>query len=166
MKRILLSMGLVLTLSACATGPTAYGPVSEESQFGFQNTKIESDRFRVGYFGRTADEARDYALLRAAEITLAEGYSHFQILGGETLADTSPRRSGVSTSVGISSGRGYYGRGTNVGVGINLNDLGRALGGTKASHSMEIKLLRSGSSDLNVYEAASVAANIKPQVFQ
>jgi len=166
MKQFLLSMGLVLTLSACATGPTAYGPASAESQFGFQSTKIENDRFRVSYLGRTADEARDYALLRAAEISLAEGYSHFQILGGETLADEAPRRSGVSTSVGISSGRGYYGGGTNVGVGINLNDLGRALGGTKASHSMEIKLLRRGSDDLNVYDAASITANIKPQIFQ
>lgn len=166
MKHILLSLGLAFGLAACATGPTAYGPASETSEFGFDNLKIESDRFRVSYSGRTANEARDYALLRAAEITITEGYSHFHVLGGETLADNARKSSGVSTSVGVSSGRGYYGGGTSVGVGINLNDLGRALGGTKASHSMEIKLLRQGSSEPNVYDAISIRDSIRPELFQ
>lgn len=164
MKHILLS--LALALGACATGPTAYGPVSDVNQFGFDSLKIENDRFRVNYLGRTANEARDYALLRAAEISLEEGYSHFRVLGGETLADAPQRHSGVSTRVGISSGRGYYRGGTSVGVGINLNDLGRTLGGTKASHSMEIKLLKTGATDSNVYDAASVRDNIRPELFQ
>lgn len=167
MKQVLLSTFAALSLVACASGPSAYGPAAIGNGLGFEATKIENDRFRVNYTGRSSAEAQDYALLRAAEIALAEGYSHFRILTGDISADQ-PRRSGVSTNVGvgIGSGRGYRRSGTSVGVGINLNDLGRTFGGQKVTNSIEIKLMNEGSDDPNVFEAASVAENIRPTVFQ
>jgi len=166
MKKLILTTltATALSLTACATGPSAYGPAAKTDALGFQNTKIESDRFRVNYTGRSAEEAQNYALLRAAEITLSEGYSHFRVLGGETY--TGERRSNTSTSVGVSSGSGYYGGGASVGVGLSLNDLGRAFSGKKVTNSIEIKLMNSGTEAQNVYDAREVEANIQPEVVQ
>lgn len=167
MKHFLLSTIAAVSLIACATGPSAYGPAATGNGLGFENTKIESDRFRINYTGRSAAEAQDFALLRAAEIALDEGYSHFRIISGQTSQDQ-PASSGVSTSVGvgIGGGRGYRRGGTSVGIGIGLNDLGRSLAGQKVTNSIEIKLLRSGSDDPNVFDAREVSGNIKPEVFQ
>lgn len=158
-------------ISACATGPSAYGPAGSDSAYGFSNYAIEQDRYRVSFTGQSEAEAHDYALLRAAELTLEQGYTHFKIVDGGVSGD---QRSGspISTSVGIGfgSGRGgYYGRGsrTNVGVGIGIHDLGRALEGNKVTQHFEVRLRRSGDSqDPAVYNAQSVASSIKPAVFQ
>lgn len=174
MKKLILTGVAVLSLAACATGPTAYGPASTGGGFGFNNTQIENDRFRISYTGRSPEEAHDYALLRASEIALAEGYSHFKVLHGEIYGDDRGRGN-VSSSIGIGvgSGRGgYYGRrrsSTNVGVGIGIHDLGRALNGDKYTSTVEVILKRSGSGtedDGRIYNARSVNESIRPPVFQ
>lgn len=168
MKHLLISAGAALALTACATGPSAYGP-SNGSSMGFENTQIEKDRFRISYTGRTESEARDYVLLRAAEIALNEGYSHFRVLGGNTSSNggSSP----VSSRIGIGIGSGGYGWGrrsgtrTNVNVGIGIHDVARALEGSKVTESIEVVLKRSGSDDPSVYNAQSVSESIRPEVF-
>jgi hypothetical protein len=171
MKKLLLG-ATALILTACATGPTAYGPTGPESAFGFNEYPIENDRFRVSYTGRTAAEAHDYALLRSAEIALDQGYSHFKIVNGALSGDEN-RESPVSTSVGIGIGsgrgyRGYYsGRSrTNVGIGIGIHDLGRALGGNKVTQSFEILLRNGGGDDPDIYSASSITESIKPDLFK
>lgn len=174
MKKLILSVAAATVLSAglsgCATGPTAYGP-AQGSSFGFASQKIESDRFQVNFTGRNADEARNLALLRAAELTKGAGFSHFRIINSGV---DQGRQAGspISTSVGVglgSGGRhGYYGRGsrTNVGVGIGINDISRALQGSKVTVGMEIILLNA-MDDLadNVFEADSVIASVRPEAF-
>lgn len=164
MKKFILTSFTVLSLAACATGPSAYGPAAKADSLGFQSTQIENDRFRISYTGRSAEEAQDYALLRASEIALAEGYDYFRILGGETYSGERPSR--TSTSVGVSSGRGYYGSGTSVGVGLSLNDLGRAFSGKKVTNSIEVKLTNTPSDAPDVYDARDIQTNIRPESFQ
>lgn len=170
MKHVFITAITTFLLTGCASGPSAYGP--KVNGLGFNQTQIENDRFRVSYTGRSAQEAQDYALLRAAEITLDHGYSHFKIIG-EGLSDNGPARSGISTSLGIgigSGGRGYYGGGrtrTNVGVGINVNDVARALQGNQVNSDIEIRLLRrAGAQQDNIYDAKSITDSIRPQLFQ
>lgn len=172
MKKLLAICIAPLVLSACATGPSSYGPVTEQSSLGFKSMQIEDARFRVSYTGRSSEEAQDYALLRAAEIALDQGFSHFKIVNGH-MEDNGAARSPVSSSIGIGFGsgrRGYYGRRggshTNVGVGINVNDLARALQGDRITSSIEILLRNEGGDEPNVYNAESVAGSIKPEVFQ
>jgi hypothetical protein len=153
MKYFFLTAVAALSLTACATGPSVYGPANGNS-LGFQNTQIERDRFRISYTGRSEAEARDYALLRAAEIALNEGYSH----------------SPVSSRIGIGIGSGGYGYGrgsrTNVNFGIGVHDVARAFGGSKVTESIEVVLKRSGSDDPSVYNAKSVSESIRPAVFK
>lgn len=166
MKTFVLTAAAALSLAACAsTGPSAYGP-AYGSELGYSNTKIQSDRFRVSYTGKSANEAKDYALLRAAEITLAEGYTHFKVLRGDMYGNGAGG-SPISSSIGVGIGNGGYRRGnrTNVGVGLGVGDLGRALKGERVTNSLEILLQNTGGSGGDVYDAKSVKQSIRPAKF-
>ena len=165
MKNILISCSAIISLAACATsGPTAFGPVGSTSDIGFSNTKIETDRFRVGFTARSDLEAKDFALLRAAQIAQKEGYSHFEVLTGN--ASSNGPNSPIGTSIGIGSRRfGRHSR-SNVGVGVNVADIGRILEGDKFTHMIEIRLKNSAGTTPNSYEAKSVIESILPAVFK
>lgn len=178
MKKLILSVAvttvLSVSLSGCVNGPTAYGP-AQGSSLGFASQQIESDRFHVSFTGRNVDEAHNLALLRAAELTKGEGFSHFRVIGSG-VDHQSRSGSPISTSIGVgigSSGRRWHsGRGsmTSVGVGIGINDIGRAMQGSKVTFGMEIILfnvMEDFGDDLadNVYEADSVIGSVRPQTF-
>ncbi len=117
----LLALCALSTLAACAAvGPAAYGPVDSKG-FGYEETKVESDRYRVlyrGSGGMSPEEVEDYALLRAAELTLANGYDWFRVVGRDVAGE---ERGGVGVGAGF--GTGTYGRRSSVGVGVG-GDLG------------------------------------------
>jgi len=166
MKTLLISIAALAALTACATGPTAYGP-AQGAGLGFNAQQIENDRFQVSFTGRTEEEARNYALLRAAEITLEQGYDSFRIVGGGTNGNDR-RGSGISSSIGIGVGSGGYRSGsrTNVGVGIGINDVARALGGNKVTTNLEILLGRGAADgDSNVHDARQIVQWVKPETF-
>lgn len=169
MKKSLFTIFAAFAFTACASGPSAFGPATSPSSTGFTNTQIESDRFRVTYTAKNQNEAQDFALLRAAQITQDEGYSHFKVIGGN-LTGGGPR-SGISSSVGLGFGGGRYRRGgTSVGVGVGLHDVVGTLEGDRITNSIEFRLLRSGvtsggASANDIYDAKSVTDSIRPQVF-
>lgn len=174
MKTVVYCVCAALVLSACATGPTAYGPAQGRG-LGFGTQQIEQDRFQVSFTGRSADEARNLSLLRAAEVTLEQGYDYFRVIGSDVYRDE-PRRSPVSTTVGLGFGsngyrHGYHGRHrngsySNVGLAININDVARALEGPKVTSGMEIVL---GKGEVqpayDIYDAREIMDNLGPQVF-
>lgn len=76
----------LLTLGACASSPQ-YVAADSASDHGHYERKISENRYRVNYNGsRKTDlqDTRDFALLRAAEITVSEGYEWFQVVDRET----------------------------------------------------------------------------------
>ena len=164
MKRLFIPLLMGAALAACASGPSAFGPAQNYDSVGFKNTQLENDRFRVSFTANNPAEAQDFALLRAAQITLDEGYSHFKIIDGN-LSGNGPR-SGVSSSVGVGFGGGGYRRGgTSVGVGLGVNDIVRTLDGDRVTNTIEVKLLNSGGTGNDTYNAQSVADSIRPQVY-
>lgn len=84
MNRILLLLTVLLT--ACAT-QTPYKPAAERGAEGYTETRLTNDRYRISFRGNSltpADTVRDYALLRAAELTLQEGQDWFQLIDSDT----------------------------------------------------------------------------------
>ena len=68
-----------LALSACAS-LAPYGAQMGPGGQGYAEQRIESNRFRVTYNGVGAPgPVMDMALLRAAELTTAEGYDWFEV---------------------------------------------------------------------------------------
>jgi hypothetical protein len=79
MKKIYLA-ALLGMLVGC--GPTEYR--KGDSGVGFFDTQLAENVFEVSFQGGDASEAhrvRDFAMLRASEVTLEHGFSYFKILG-------------------------------------------------------------------------------------
>lgn len=75
-------MLFLLILTACASQPL-YSPADRPDRPGYWETQLTDDRFRVTFVGRNntpSDTVQNYALLRAAELTLATGNDWFEII--------------------------------------------------------------------------------------
>ncbi len=161
MIRPFAAAGAALALAACAT-PTAYQPANPASRsaVGFSEYRIEPNRYRVtfqGGGGASANRIADYALLRAAEITLRDGYDWFRVVDRHT--DRAGSDSGPRVSLG--TGSASYGRRSAVGVGVGTSfGLG---GGPAWSQTIEIMLGRGARpAGVDIYDARGVAQTLGP----
>lgn len=100
---IMLFTALTLVLAGCSSQPDYRK--AEGSGYGYQETKISDTQYRVSFKARGTDKtkAMDYALLRAAEVTLENGYDWFVVTHRETLVDR--ERVQPDTSLGYTSSR-------------------------------------------------------------
>jgi len=136
MRRVILIIAAAATLSACASTPTLYQPQSPKG-VGYSEYRIESDRFRVtfrGGPGAPQEQVSDYALLRAAEVTVGAGYDWFRVVDRQmqVVGDGSGPRLSVGT------GGADFGRHSAVGVGVGTSfNLG---GGPALANTIEILL--------------------------
>ena len=107
-------------LAGCATAVgTTYAPAGKGG-YGYTDTRIEDDRYRITFAGdgaTTPEAVEDFALLRAAELALAGGYDWFRVVGRSI---DEQEKGGV----GIGAGLGGGGRNVGVGVGGNLGKVG------------------------------------------
>lgn len=111
-----------LALSACAS-LAPYGPQMGPGGQGYVEQRIESNRYRVTYNGVGAPgPVADYALLRAAQLTTAQGYEWFEVTQRWTDGRLDSA-GGLRPSVNVGYGSGRYGsyRTSGVGVGLGLN---------------------------------------------
>ncbi|HYF23785.1 MAG TPA: hypothetical protein VD929_10350 [Caulobacteraceae bacterium] len=165
MKKLLLISLSALTLAACTT-TTAYAPATSAGSTGFAEQRIESDRWRVSFRGGTDADAHrvtDLALLRAAELTLQNGYDWFWV---ENRYVDGPRRGYGGPSISIGGGTGSYGRhsGVSIGTGVTL-----PLGGGQPARAvtLEIKTGRGAKpADPNAYDARAVQQSLSARVFR
>lgn len=164
MIRTLIFAAACAGLAACATTPS-YAPAASATGAGYSETQIENNRYFVTYRAPGAADVRlleDYALLRAADLTLQNGRDWFwvdrRVVDGE-----SSRRSGPSIGVGI--GGGSWGRrsGGSVGVGMNF-----PLGGgvqRATSTTLEVRFGEGPKPDEpNAYDARAVSQNLRSRV--
>jgi hypothetical protein len=73
-----------LTLAGCTTGSYGprYEPARSQADAGYSDYRIDDNRYRVQYRVENGDTqlAQDWALRRAAEVTLDQRYDWFQII--------------------------------------------------------------------------------------
>lgn len=160
MRRTILASLAVLTLAGCAT-PTVYGPAATPTAVGYSDYRIEPGRYRItfqGGAGAPAAQISDYALLRASEITLRDGYDWFRIT--DRMGWRDPGRSGPQVSIG--GGSASFGRGGGVGFGLGTSfDLS---GGPAVTRSMEIVTGKGPPpSGVDAYDARAVSREIGPR---
>ncbi len=88
----------VLALAACAS-QTPYVPATGNSH-GYSEQELTADRHRVTFTGNTstsADQVQDFALLRAAELTVQKGNDWFEVVSRDQESET--RGNGPSAGV-------------------------------------------------------------------
>ncbi|HEX2560414.1 CC0125/CC1285 family lipoprotein, partial [Phenylobacterium sp.] len=135
MARLIVPALAALTLAACATAPTVYQPAVGPSAVGYSEYRIEPGRYRItfrGGPGAPVQQVSDYALLRAADLAIAEGYDWFRV------ADRVVQQAGYGSGPRISVGAGGsdWGRRSSIGVGVGTSfDLG---GGPAFSQTLEV----------------------------
>ena len=143
-----------LALSACAS-LAPYGPQTGQGGQGYAEQRIESNRFRVTYNGVGAPgPVADYALLRAAELTTAQGYDWFEVTQRWTDGRLDSA-GGLRPSVGVGYGSSRYGgyRSSGVGVGVGLNFSGPS----PTSTTLEVVMGNGERPDRpNAYDASDV----------
>ena len=161
--RWLCGIGLLLAVAACTTSPTPYQAAS--GNLGYRDQQLESNRYRVSFTGNPAtprDKVQDYALYRAAELTLASGNDYFKVTSRSTDAASSGG-GGPSFGVGVGGGSG----GGSGGVGIGLSSI---LGGGGYSQSytvtMDILVFKGTKpqNDTEAYDAREVARRLEPTI--
>lgn len=150
-------------LAACTT-PTDFAPTAPGARAsGFWESRIEPDRYRVSYRGGSGAPpalVQDYALLHAADVTTAEGYDWFQVVGryGEAQGPSS------SSSLSIGGGSTSYGRHSATGVGLGFAvPLGDS--GPQLTETLEIVLGKGARpSGPDVYGARDVQTSIRARM--
>ncbi len=152
-----------LALSACAS-LAPYGAQMGPGGQGYAEQRIESNRYRVTYSGVGAPgPVADYALLRAAELTTAQGYDWFEVT--QRWIDGRPDSAGgMRPSVGVSYGSGrssgrygnYSSSGVGVGVGLNFS------GPSPTSTTLEVVMGNGPRPDRpHAYDARGVQDNLR-----
>ena len=155
-----------LALTACAS-LAPYGPQMGPGGQGYVEQRIESNRYRVTYNGVGAPgPVADYALLRAAELTTAQGYDWFEVT--QRWIDGRPDSAGgLRPSVGVGYGSSSYGgrygeyRSSGVGVGVGLNFSGPS----PTSTTLEVVMGNGETPDRpNAYDARGVQDSLRPRL--
>lgn len=160
MQRVLIAAAAIM-LAACATAVgTAYAPADSKG-YGYAETRIEADRYRVSFAGDGAtpqNVVEDYLLLRAAELAVENGYDWFRVVG---------RTIDEAEKGGVGLGGGFGGGGRNVGVGVGGN-LGTV--GAKKFYTAKLEALfgkgekPAGDEGGEVYDARSVIETIRARL--
>ncbi len=162
MRRMVFIGAAAMLLAACATAVgTAYGPADSKG-YGYTQTRIEADRYRVVFTGdgATAPETvEDYAMLRAAELAVENGYDWFRVVG-----HTMDEQEKGGVGVGAGFGTGSYGRRSGVSVGVG-GDLG-TVGGRKFYTARLEVLMGKGDKpdDPAAYDARSLIDSIRARM--
>jgi len=123
MKRLFV-VGFIALLSACAS-TTIYGPAGpSERSVGYSDIRIEDNRWRVTFTAApdiSRAQTERFALRRAAELTVENGYDWFRVIARRTEIDGGGDGPvNVGGSVGTTIGSGGY-RASGVGLGLSIS---------------------------------------------
>jgi hypothetical protein len=165
MRRTLLALSALAALGACASTPE-YTPAATQGAVGYYDLPVESNRYFVTYRANgPADAAlvQDYALLRAAELTLQQGRDWFWVDRRNLDESVS---GGGGPSIGIGIGGGNFGRRSGVGVGVGVTlPIGAPPTARARSATLEIRLGEGVKpDDPNAYDAHALSANLRARL--
>lgn len=165
-RRLLIPLVAAAALAACATTP-AYRAAATPTAAGYSETQIESNRFFVTYRAAGTADAQllnDYALLRAAELTLQSGRDWFWV--DRRTTDDAGGAHNSGPSVGVSVGGGNWGRRSGVGVGVGMNfPIGGSRGPRASAATLEIRFGEGVKpDDPKAYDARAVSSNLRSRL--
>jgi len=110
---------IVALLCGCSSGPMLYAAGRSAQAAGYSEIRIESGRYRVtfqGAPGATAGQVADYAMLRAAELAVRDGYDWFRIAERSDVSD----REGPGTFPPASGSRRNLGTGRRISTTLEV----------------------------------------------
>ncbi|UTA48745.1 hypothetical protein L1F30_04175 [Simiduia sp. 21SJ11W-1] len=167
MKTLITAVLISLALAGCASH-SGY-KAAKGGSYGYSETEISENRYRIDYKAksRQVSKAKNYALLRAAELTQEQGFDWFVVVDRETRVEKSEERVNTSMQTGqtVTKSCGLLGcttqtrPNTQYGVGVSSS-----LGTDEAVASLEIRMgkgVKPASGD--VYDAREIQASLGSQ---
>jgi hypothetical protein len=162
----------ILFIVGCASPqPTQYKSSSTENEFGYKEKMLTDTQYRIDFIGnRHTDESRikDYAMLRAAELTLLKGFDWFVILDSDTERQTKSR---TDSTTSLAAGRNVvrecgllgcssYSTPVYTGMGISTYEVDG-----KVSTSLQIAMGKGEPKDPNAaFNAQKLADNLRKNI--
>ena len=172
MKRQIIGLSALVIFGACAATGPEYREARSDSAPGFSEQVIEADRYRIQY---RLDEdhvgkAQDFALLRAAELTMEKGFSTFEVVS--EVADVTSETEQVS-QVGLERDYvvtrecGLLGCSSRVDPTYTRGSISTGTVRTDEETIVTLEILLSNfdaSKSARHYDASDVAANIRERL--
>lgn len=163
---------LAILLASCAT-QTPYQPAAERGAQGYTETRLADNRYRVVFAGNSvtpSETVQDYALLRAAELTLQQGYDWFAVTGQDierrdrqnTVADTSfaiPPQTSVYQQCGLIACRTTVAQSPGVGFGGGVSSVSTSSAYTSQFEILLQKYPKANTPD--AYDARDVVKTLR-----
>ncbi|HEX4895891.1 MAG TPA: hypothetical protein VFV11_06140 [Solimonas sp.] len=173
-RTLLVTLGLLATLAGCAS-QTVYQPAASRGSPGYTETRLSPGRYRIVFTGNSStpkDTVQDYALLRAAELSLQEGYDWFRLADRDvekkvresTTVDSAyvPPRTRVYQSCGLLACQTTVVEDPGWGLG-----LGTATTTTTATYTAQLEIIagrKPKPAGNDIYDARDVAQSIRERM--
>lgn len=166
--RMMVAILMVVVVAGCAsTG--GYERASGSADYGYTDTKLEDDRYRVEYRlrGKNIGTAQDYALLRAAELTMAAGKTWFSVVDRDSDVDegNDRRLSEIRTERRITTDCGLLGCRT---TSTPTYGVETTVGRIERDSTLVVVEILLGEGEkpgnTSAYDAAELAANIRSRM--
>ena len=157
-----------VVLIGCAS-TNGYERASGAGDYGYTDTKLEDDRYRIEYRlrGKNIGKAQDYALLRAAELTMAAGKDWFNVVDRDSDVDEGDgrRMTEIRTERRITRDCGLLGCRTTSSPTYGVDSTIGRIDRDATVVVVEIVLGDGEKSDnANAYDAAQLADNIRSRM--
>lgn len=160
--KIPLLLVAVTSLAACVSA-TPYRQAQHQNDYGYQEQKIEQDRYRLSFAGNaetSRQTVENYLLFRAAELTVQEGKDYFIVTNSDTERTTEQQ----STVVGDSRfhfGFGHHSRyGHHHGFGLGFNVFSTSYDDYEAFGVIVLKSGKKPADNFDAYDARQVLENL------
>lgn len=163
LKNATLAAAAAIILGACVTA-TPYKPATGGiNSEGYSDTRIEPGKYRVGFRGNTSTDratVENYILLRASELTLADGFGHFIVIDEDEGSLSNFNSTGFNNGFGGGFRGGGFRGGSFGGGGISSS---RTRERRKFDISVIIQAFPGAKSDENyqAYNADAVVENLR-----
>jgi hypothetical protein len=166
---VVLAIVAAAVAAGCAT-QTAYQPAAERGAYGYTDTQLTERRHRIAFTGNSLTDketVQDYMLLRAAEVTLENGYDWFRPVTRETERKS---RDGGGSSIGMSHGHPHVYRRCGLLSCDSVTTYDTRIsgsvssGGTRDSYASSIEILMGKDpmpDDTETYNAEELASNLR-----
>lgn len=174
------SIVLVTAMLVACASETPYKPAESRGDYGYTETALGDNRYRVTFEGNSttpSETVQDYALLRAAELTLAQGYDWFEAV--DRNQDKKTRSTTTDTGFGASyhQSQTYYrncdllGNCDTVVTGGTVVSPGSGIATTTSrssyQYSLEIVMRKNPISDsAGAYDARKLASALRQRLIE
>lgn len=171
MSRISAFTIALLLLHGCASSEVDYAPAEAPQEAGYTEQQISENRYRVVFTGNdrsSIETVQNYALLRAAELTVQKDFDHFQVADRTTLslpADTQSSTALVAQGVRTQTDCGLLGCDTSYSPEFSATEMRSPADDSRYSSNLEIVMGEQVDVNAeNTYDAREVIETIRSEI--